>query len=161
MIRRPPRSTLFPYTTLFRSLVQKLADDPRAVAQLARRQERELRAWLNAESPSRERLAGALKAAAEEIEDAHGVPIEVVTVGDADLEERGQALVAAAREAMQNAAKFAGGGAPVDVYAEVGDDRISVFVRDRGPGFDPRAVPDDRRGVRDSIIGRMRRHGGT
>jgi signal transduction histidine kinase len=141
------------------ALVQKRADDPRAVAQLARRQERELRAWLNAERPSAGRLAGELALAAEEVEDAHGVPIEVVSVGDVALDAAGQALVAAAREAMQNAAKF-GGGAPVDVYAEAGDDRISVFVRDRGPGFDLGSVPGDRRGVRESIIGRMQRHGG-
>ena len=32
-----------------------------------------------------------------------------------------------------------------------------MFVRDRGPGFDPDAVPADRRGVRESIIGRMER----
>ena len=141
------------------ALVQKRSGDPRAVAQLARRQERELRTWLNGGRASAGRLAGALEQAAEEIEDAHGVAIEVVTVGDIDLDAAGEAVVAAAREAMQNAAKF-GGGAPVDVYAEAGDERIGVFVRDRGPGFHPAAVPGDRRGVRESIVGRMRRHGG-
>jgi signal transduction histidine kinase len=75
------------------------------------------------------------------------------------LDETGEAVVAAAREAMQNAAKF-GAGAPVDVYAEVTGDRVEVFVRDRGPGFDPAGVPADRRGVRESIVGRMKRHGG-
>ena len=78
----------------------------------------------------------------------------------AELDERGLALVAAAREAMVNAAKFAG-GAPVDVYAEAADGRLQVFVRDRGPGFDPAAVPEDRRGVRESIVARMARHGGS
>jgi signal transduction histidine kinase len=141
------------------ALVQKRADDPRAVAQLARRQERELRTWLDGGRPATGRLAGALTQAAEEIEDDHGVAIEVVTVGDSELDATGEAVVAAAREAMQNAAKF-GGGAPVDVYAEADGGRISVFVRDRGPGFDPAAVPGDRRGVRESIVGRMRRHGG-
>jgi signal transduction histidine kinase len=142
------------------ALVQKRSDDPRAVASLARRQERELRAWLNDRGDAQERrLAGALEQAAEEVEDAHGLPIEVVAVGDLDLDESGEAVVAAAREAMQNAAKF-GAGAPVDVYAEVTDDHVEVFVRDRGPGFDPAAVPPDRRGVRESIIGRMKRHGG-
>jgi signal transduction histidine kinase len=67
--------------------------------------------------------------------------------------------VAAAREAMTNAAKF-GGGSTVDVYAECGDGRLQVFVRDRGPGFDAAAIPGDRRGVRESIVGRMERHGG-
>jgi signal transduction histidine kinase len=142
------------------ALVQKRSDDPRAVASLARRQERELRAWLNDRGDAQERrLAGALEHAAEEVEDAHGLPIEVVAVGDLDLDESGEAVVAAAREAMQNAAKF-GAGAPVDVYAEVTDDRVEVFIRDRGPGFDPAGIPDDRRGVRESIVGRMKRHGG-
>ena len=144
------------------ALVQKRADDPRAVARLARRQERELRTWLNRRAPDADRegrLVSALERAAEEVEDAHGVPIEVVAVGDADLDESGVAVVAAAREAMQNASKFGGDG-PVDVYAEVTAERIEVFVRDRGPGFDPAAVPEDRRGVRESIIGRMHRHGG-
>jgi len=87
------------------------------------------------------------------------VPVEVVAVGDAPLNPAGEALVAAAREAMVNAAKF-GDGSPVSVFAEVLDDELQVFVRDRGPGFDPGAVPADRRGVRESIVGRMRRHGG-
>ena len=93
------------------------------------------------------------------MEEAHGVPIEVVAVGDRELDERGEALVAAAREAMVNAAKFAG-GAPVSVFLEADGERLHAFVRDRGPGFEPHAVPADRRGVRESIVGRMARHGG-
>jgi signal transduction histidine kinase/phage shock protein PspC (stress-responsive transcriptional regulator) len=145
------------------ALVQKRAGDPREVAALARRQERELRAWLSGAPPQaagERRLAAALQAAAAEIEQAHGVPVDVVAVGDAPLDRDGEALVAAAREAMLNAAKFAGETAPVAVYAEAGDERLEVFVRDRGPGFDPAAVPADRRGVRESIVGRMQRHGG-
>ncbi len=145
------------------ALMQKRADDPREVAALARRQERELRTWLSG-APARadgERwLAAALQAAADEIEQAHGVAIDVVAVGDAPLDRDGEALVAAAREAMLNAAKFAGDAGAVAVYAEAGDERMEVFVRDRGPGFDPSAVPADRRGVRESIVGRMERHGG-
>ncbi|MEA2223345.1 MAG: hypothetical protein QOH83_1721 [Solirubrobacteraceae bacterium] len=145
------------------ALMQKRADDPREVAALARRQERELRTWLSG-TPARadgERwLAPALQAAADEIEQAHGVAIDVVAVGDAPLDRDGEALVAAAREAMLNAAKFAGGADPVAVYAEASDGRMEVYVRDRGPGFDPAAVPADRRGVRESIVGRMERHGG-
>jgi signal transduction histidine kinase/phage shock protein PspC (stress-responsive transcriptional regulator) len=144
------------------ALVQKRAGDPRAVAALARRQERELRAWLS-DAPAREDaerwLAGALEAAAQEIEEAHGVAVDVVAVGDAQLDRDGEALIGAAREAMLNAAKF-GGGSAVAVYAEAGAERMQVFVRDRGPGFDPAAVPADRRGVRESIVGRMERHGG-
>jgi signal transduction histidine kinase/phage shock protein PspC (stress-responsive transcriptional regulator) len=141
------------------ALVQKRADDPRAVAALARIQERELRAWLAGREGGHDRLAAALEALAGEVERAHGVPVEVVVVGDRVLDSRSEALVAAAREAMVNAAKF-GGGSTVDVYAETGDEELQVYVRDRGPGFDPAAVPEDRRGVRESIVGRMARHGG-
>jgi signal transduction histidine kinase/phage shock protein PspC (stress-responsive transcriptional regulator) len=144
------------------ALVQRRANDPREVAGLARRQERELRAWLNRGGPMQatpQTLAVALEQAAAEVEETHGVPVDVVAVGDAPLDARGEALVAAAREAVVNAAKFAGGG-PVSVFAEADDGRLQVFVRDRGPGFDPAAVPPDRRGVRESIVGRMERHGG-
>jgi phage shock protein PspC (stress-responsive transcriptional regulator) len=143
------------------ALVQRRADDPRAVAGLVRRQERELRTWLSGRAPSRpaERVAAALEAAAEEVEERHDVSIEVVAVGDAPLDERGETVVAAAREALVNAAKFAG-DEPVSLYAELSEERLHVFVRDRGPGFDPGAVPGDRRGIRDSIVGRMEHRGG-
>ena len=142
------------------ALVQKRADDPREVAALARRQERELRAWLNNTRPAgTETLAGALETAAAEVEADHHVPIEVVTVGDGPLDERAVALVAAAREALVNASKFAG-PEPIALYAEVENGRAEVFVRDRGPGFAVDDVPADRRGVRDSIVARMERHGG-
>jgi signal transduction histidine kinase len=143
------------------AMVQRRSDDPQEVAALARRQERELRAWLS-ERPApgqAARLAPALEASAAEVEERHGVPVEVVVVGDRDLDPGTEAVVAAAREAMTNAAKF-GGGSPVDVYAESAGGRTQVFVRDRGPGFDPAALPPDRRGVRESIVGRMERHGG-
>jgi signal transduction histidine kinase/phage shock protein PspC (stress-responsive transcriptional regulator) len=144
------------------ALVQRQAGDPRAVSALARRQERELRAWLqDRDAPGAdESLAGALTAAAEEVEAAHGVGVDVVTVGDAPLDDHTRALVAAAREALVNAAKFAGEAGPVSLYAEADGERLQVFVRDRGPGFDPEAAPADRRGVRESIVGRMARHGG-
>jgi phage shock protein PspC (stress-responsive transcriptional regulator)/signal transduction histidine kinase len=143
------------------ALMQKRADDPREVAALARAQERELRAWLAGRSPAEgERsLAAALEAAAADVEARHRVPVDVIAVGDADLDAAGEALVAATREAMVNAAKF-GEGSPVAVYAEATDDALQVFVRDRGPGFDPAAVPADRRGLRESVVGRMARHGG-
>jgi signal transduction histidine kinase len=142
------------------ALVQR-SDDPQQVAALARRQERELRAWLAGRpAPGQAaRLAPALEAAAADVEDHHGVPVEVVVVGDRELDPAVEAVVAAAREAMTNAAKF-GEGSTVDVYAECTPNSLQVFVRDRGPGFDPAAVPDDRRGVRESIVGRMERHGG-
>jgi signal transduction histidine kinase len=143
------------------ALIQKRAGEPRAVAALARRQERELRSWL-LERPNgagAESLRAALERAAAEVEELHGVPIEAVVVGDGRLDVHLEALVGAAREAMTNAAKFAGAD-HIDLYAEVGAERVEVFVRDRGAGFQPDAIGADRRGVRDSIVGRVERHGG-
>ena len=145
------------------AMVQRRADDPSAVAALSRRQERELRSWLSsrtaADNGGGRRFAAALADAGQEVEEAEGVAVEVLAVGDAELDEDYEALVAAAREAMLNAAKFA--GTAVDVYAEATAARTQVFVRDRGPGFDPASIPPDRRGVRESIVGRMERHGGS
>jgi signal transduction histidine kinase len=145
------------------ALIQTRSKEPDQVARLARRQERELREWLADTQPSRpdERLADALRATAAEIEDAHGAPIEAVVVGDAELDERLEALVAASREALTNSAKFASKGGAVRLYAEIEDGNARVFIDDRGPGFDPEAIPEDRRGVRESIIGRMERYGGS
>ena len=144
------------------TLIQKRADDPREVAQLARHQERELRDWLFApeRKPAAASVATALSEAAVAVEEAHRVPIDVITVGDAAVSERAEALVAAAREAMVNAAKFAPDAGEIAVYAELSNGRAQVFVRDRGDGFDPDAVPADRRGLRESIVGRMERAGG-
>ncbi|MGH2984737.1 MAG: ATP-binding protein [Solirubrobacterales bacterium] len=143
------------------ALVQRRSNDPAEVAKLARHQERELRSWLaGSEARPGERLADALRAAAEEVEETHGAPVEAVVVGDAPLDERLDALVAATREALTNAAKFGADGGEVRLYAEIENGAARVFVDDRGPGFDPEAVPADRRGLRESIIGRMRRHGG-
>jgi signal transduction histidine kinase len=142
------------------ALIQRRADDPAEVAQLARRQERDLRAWLNADATAAaDTLHGALVRAATEIEEGHGVEVEVVCVGDRALDDDTAALAAAAREAILNAAKFAGAGR-IDVFAEASAENAEVFVRDRGAGFDPASVPADRRGVRESIVGRMERHGG-
>jgi signal transduction histidine kinase len=143
------------------ALVQRRAGEPHEVAALARRQERELRAWLaNRPAAGRGgRLAEALEDAAADVEERHGATVELVMVGDRELDERAEAVVGAAREAMTNAAKF-GGGSTVDVYAESSPERLQVFVRDRGPGFDPADIPEDRRGLRESVVGRMERHGG-
>jgi signal transduction histidine kinase len=142
------------------ALIQKNAADGPAVARLARSQERDLRAWLFDATPDGGTLAGALRGVVREIEDTYGVDVELVTVGDADLGEAMAPVVAAAREAATNAAKHAGTRV-VDLYAEVSPDRVEVFVRDRGTGFDPQTVPADRQGVRNSILDRMTRHGGT
>lgn len=141
------------------ALVQKRADDPAQVAALARRQERELRAWLSGRTEAAANVVAALEAVAGEVEEAHGVAVELVASGDRPLDAAAEALVAAAREAITNAAKHGGAG-PVSVFAEIGRDAARVFVRDRGPGFEPAEVAPDRRGVRESIFGRMERHGG-
>jgi len=142
------------------ALIQKHAGDGRTVATLARAQERDLRSWLYGDQPTDTSVVGALRTAAAEVEDAHGVPVELVVVGDRPLTESVQPLVLAAREAMVNAARHSG-AERVDVYAECGSERVEVFVRDRGRGFDEQAVPPDRHGLRDSVQDRMRRHGGT
>jgi signal transduction histidine kinase len=141
------------------ALIQRQAEDPRAVQQLARRQERELRGWLYADDVPEASLRAALTGAAAEVEDERGVPVEVVMVGDCETSDAVQALVRAAREAMVNAAKHSGAD-KIDVYAEVTDTEVEVFVRDRGAGFDVDAVAEDRYGVRGSILNRMVRHGG-
>lgn len=143
------------------ALIQKNADDGAAVARLARAQERDLRAWLYAGEATDERtVASALRGVAARVEDEYAVTVDVVTVGDRDLDDSLRPLVQAAGEAVTNAAKHAGTGR-VDVYAEMSDGAVDVFVRDRGRGFDPAAVPLDRYGVRHSIVDRMQRHGGT
>ncbi len=143
------------------ALIQKNPGDASTVARLARAQERDLRAWLYAgESTDERSLASALRGVSAEVEDAHGIPVAVVTVGDCDLDEFLRPVVAATREAVTNAAKHA--GVPrIDVYAEVTPGAVDVFVRDRGGGLVTGAIPADRYGVRHSIINRMQRHGGS
>jgi signal transduction histidine kinase/phage shock protein PspC (stress-responsive transcriptional regulator) len=141
------------------AMIQRQADDPKAVQKLARRQERELRNWLYGDELPEATLKAALTSAAAEVEDERGVPVELVTVGDCDTSDSIQALVRAAREAMVNAAKHSGAD-KIDVYAEVDEESVEVFVRDRGNGFDADAVAEDRMGVKGSIVDRMARHGG-
>src|SRR5436190_14697971 len=138
------------------ALIQRHANEPRRVASLARRQERELRGWLYSDQPIGDEnasLVAALSAAAGDVEELHGVRVEIASAGDCPVDGAVGAVVVAAREAMTNAAKFAG-VEEIDVYAEVTDDEVSVFVRDRGSGFDRSAVPADRRGLVESIEGR-------
>jgi signal transduction histidine kinase/phage shock protein PspC (stress-responsive transcriptional regulator) len=143
------------------ALLQRNAGDPATVAALARRQERDLRSWLYGdESTGGDTLAAMLRSAADAVEDAHRIQVEVVVVGDAAGSTAVAALAQAAREAMVNAAKHAGVDR-VDVYAEVAGKTAMVYVRDRGQGFEPDRVADDRMGIRTSIVGRMERHGGS
>lgn len=143
------------------ALIRRVADDPREVTRLARAQERELRGWLYTPVvPADVAFAAALGQAAAEVEETHGTTVETVVVGDCPTSPPLLALVAAAREALVNAAKHS--GAPtVSLYAEVAQDHVEVFVRDRGHGFDPAAVPPDRFGLVHSVVGRMERHRGT
>ncbi|SFY50846.1 ATP-binding protein [Streptomyces sp. F-1] len=150
------------------TLIQRNADSPGEVRRLARAQERDLRTWLykpegtgKDEADEPDTVAEAVRRSAAEVEDKHGVPIEVVVVGDCPLDDRIGAQMQAAREAMVNAAKYGGEGGAVQVYAEVESGSVFVSVRDRGPGFDLDSIPADRMGVRESIIGRMERNGGT
>jgi signal transduction histidine kinase len=154
------------------ALIQRQSDSPREVLRLARGQERELRTWLygargyrgggGADDPTLGAgLTEALATAAAEVEDTYALTVRPVVVGgDRPLDDGLRALVLAAREAMVNAAKHAGVD-EVSVFVEVEPDAVNVFVRDRGAGFDPDAVPDDRHGLADSVRGRMERHGGT
>lgn len=143
------------------SLIQRSAGDRAATLSLARRQERELREWLFGRAGANEKsdFRAALVELAGEVEALHGVPVEVVVVGDAALDEGLTAALVAAREAMVNASKHSG-AARVDVYAELGPSALELFVRDTGRGFDLANVPPDRRGVCESIVGRMSRAGG-
>ncbi|HEX2300255.1 MAG TPA: ATP-binding protein, partial [Pseudonocardiaceae bacterium] len=158
------------------ALIQRQSDSSREVRRLARGQERELRSWLygpqgyghdraaeapaDGAEPAQATLATALHAVAGEVEDTYAVSVQVIVVGDCELADPLPALVQASREAMVNAAKHAG-VADVSVYAEIEPEQVHVFVRDRGAGFDPDAVPADRHGLADSIRGRMERTGGS
>jgi signal transduction histidine kinase len=142
------------------ALIQRNSADIKEVQRLARGQERSLRNWLYKPTASpTERFAAALEQAAAEVEDTYAISVETVVVGDTQCDEGVAALVAAAREALVNAARHAG-VETVSLYAEVEAEKLSVFVRDRGAGFDLEQVEESRHGVRGSIIGRMRRHGG-
>jgi signal transduction histidine kinase len=148
------------------ALIQRNADQPAQVVKLARGQERELRSWLfGGSAPGGVRgqgttLAAGVRLIQQEVEARHGVAVEAVTVGDCGLDDHLDALLAAAREATVNAAKWSGADV-ISVFAEVEPAEVSVFVRDRGCGFDPAAVPSDRKGLAESVRARMRRRGGS
>jgi signal transduction histidine kinase len=144
------------------ALIQRHAEDQQAVSRLARSQERELRAWLYDPQVVREggTWAGLVAGMVADVEADHAFLVDPVVVGDSPIDDALAALGAATREALVNAAKHSGAPA-ADLYTEVTPDRVSVYVRDRGKGFDPAEVPDDRRGLRDSVSGRLTRLGGT
>ncbi len=149
------------------SVLQSLAliqrtDDPKRMVTLARAQERDLRAWLyDPEAADTETLRGALGAAATRVEEAHDIPVSVVVVGEDELPPPAhRALVGAATEAMMNAARHSGSDR-ISVFAEASEDGVDLFVTDQGCGFDPSGVDEDRKGIAESIQGRMSRNGGT
>ena len=144
------------------ALIQRRADDPQKVVQLARLQERELRSWLFEDRGPHDDMtvASGVRQIQQDVETRYGVPVEAVTVGDCALDENLNALLAAAREATVNAAKWSGASV-ISLFAEVEPDSVSVVVRDRGKGFDSSAVPEDRKGLAESVHGRMARRGGT
>ena len=147
------------------ALIQRRADDPQKVVQLARLQERELRSWLfegrlPGEAEGDMTFASGVRQIQQDVESRYGVPVEAVIVGEADLDENLSALLAAAREATVNAAKWSGASV-ISLFAEVEPAEVSIVVRDRGRGFDPGAVPADRKGLAESVHGRMTRRGGT
>lgn len=148
------------------ALIQRQADNPQQVTQLARAQERELRSWLYEDQPlgsTNEQdltFSAGVARIQREVEEAHGVAIEAVVVGDCPLDDQLRGLLAAGKEATVNAAKWSGDPV-ISVYAEVEGSGVSLFVRDRGAGFDPDKVPSDRKGIAESVCGRMSRVGGS
>ncbi len=142
-------------------LIQR-SDNPRRMANLARRQERELRAWLYGDVPigDPQTLHAAIEVLTTELEADHDTRIEAVIVGDQPLDDASRALIAALREAIVNAARHADVDR-IDVFVEADDTELTGYVRDTGVGFDPAAVPADRHGINDSIVGRVERVGGT
>ena len=148
------------------ALIQRRADQPQQVIQLARAQERELRSWLFDGPPPGSvagqamTLAVGVRLIQQEVEAQHEIAVEAVTVGDCELDDDLSALLAAAREATVNAAKWSGARV-VSLFAEVEPTEVVLFVRDRGRGFDPETVPGDRKGLAESIHARITRRGGS
>lgn len=142
------------------TLIRASAEDPARVRAIALTEERELRAWLyTGHAQAADSLEAAVTEAVVGVESRHGVPISVVVVGDMRPGPGELALVAALAEACQNAVRH--GAPPVSVYVEVRSEAVEAFIKDSGEGFDPASIAADRHGVRDSIVGRMRRTGGN
>ncbi|MGH9169966.1 MAG: ATP-binding protein [Acidimicrobiales bacterium] len=147
------------------ALIQRRADQPNQVVQLARAQERELRSWLFEGTPgpgtaTDRSFAAGLKRIQDEVEALHGLPVETVVVGDCPLDDSLRAMLAAAREALVNAAKWSG-ASTLSLFGEIDGNRVCVYVRDRGVGFVEQDTAGDRKGISESIRGRMTRHGGS
>lgn len=142
-------------------LIQR-SDDPRRMAHLARRQERELRAWLYGDTPIGDptTLHAAIEKLTTALETDHEIRIEAIIVGDQPLDDTSRTMIAALREAIVNAARHAEVDR-IDVFVEADDAELTGFVRDTGAGFDPESIPADRHGINGSIVARVQRAGGT
>jgi signal transduction histidine kinase len=141
------------------ALIQRRAEVPGEVTVIARKQERELREWLFGGEAMNGAFSKVLADVAAEVEERYSIPIDLVTSGDDAVNDTAAALIAAAGEAMSNAAAHSG-AETVSVFAEVTSDGFRIWVRDRGRGFDPENLPADRLGVRESIVGRVSGRGG-
>jgi signal transduction histidine kinase len=141
------------------AMIQR-ADAPERMVSLARQQERDLRAWLHGDTPGNtESVRSTLEMFAARIDNDYQVPTSIVVVGDQVVTEELRPLLAATQEAITNAARHSG-SSTIHVYFEMTHDNATALVRDEGHGFDPDAIRDDRQGIRESILGRMQRHGG-
>jgi signal transduction histidine kinase len=162
-IRTEERSEMAAH--LHDSVLQTLAliqrtNDASEMAGLARVQERELRAWLFGEPrPDLDLVSTAVETMASRVESQHRIAVETVVVGDMEMDESIAALLDALAEATLNAAKHSGAES-VSAFIEVEESMATGYVRDKGCGFDPRHVPEQRRGIAESIRSRMERHGG-
>lgn len=148
------------------TLIQNRAHEPEITSALAYQQERELRRWLyrsapadNADGDRSTSMRSHLADIVATVEDDYHVVVDVVCVGDAEVDPAVTALSGAVREALVNAAKFAD-TRQISLYVELDDHRVTAYVRDRGVGFDPDLVASDRRGIADSIHARVERVGG-
>jgi signal transduction histidine kinase len=140
------------------ALIQRSGDRDEAVA-LARGQERELRGWLYGRAGKTDVMSAALDEMADRVERLHHVTVETVVVGDTRMDDRLRAVVDACGEATMNAAKHSG-TKQISVYVEIEPELVTAYVRDDGIGFDRSEVPNDRRGIAESIEARMERNGG-
>jgi signal transduction histidine kinase len=144
------------------TLIERAAANEGDVVRLARNQERELRQWLfspETRTNASTSFVGLVGAIEHDVENDYGVRVDLVTVGDCVPDDRVTTLVAAGREAAINAAKWSE-AASISIFTEVEPHSISIFVRDRGVGFDLDAIPADRQGIAMSIRQRMSQLGG-
>lgn len=143
------------------SVLQSLAviarvDDATEARELAADASSQLRVWLRGHGTDATTLRSLLEARLRQLHGNRRVTIGAA--GDRPVDDRVELLVEATVEATRNALTHTDG--PVRVYAETRDG-TTVWIADQGHGFDPAEVPEDRLGVRGSIIARLERVGGS